>query len=136
MIQIFSVFPSLFFLSPLAATLLRIAAAYAFLYVANSLIQDRRKITRERFPIVGQMNEWMVWTSALVTIAVGILLATGLYTQVAAIVGMIIALKHGIFAHKYSSIIPLSRGTYALLFVICASLLVTGAGAIAFDLPL
>jgi len=136
MIQIFSVFPGLFFLSPFAATLLRIAAAYAFLYIANSMIQDRREITRVRLPIVGHPREWMVWTSAFATGLVGCMLAIGLYTQVAAIAGVIIALKHGIGTRWYASILPLSRGTYALLFVICISLIITGAGAIAFDLPL
>jgi len=136
MFQVFSVFPGLFFLSPFAATLLRVAAAYAFLYIANSIVHDRREIVRERFPIIGHPHIWMVWTSAILIGLIGCLLAVGLYTQVVAIVGMITALKHGIFARRYPSIIPLSRGTYALIFVICASLVITGAGAVAFDLPL
>ena len=136
MLQVFSVFPGLFFLSPFAVTLLRIAAAYAFLYIANSLIQDRREIARVRLPIIGHPREWMVWISATIIAIVSCLLAVGLYTQVAAILGMIIAAKHGIFARRYSSIMPLSRGTYGFLFVICITLLITGAGAIAFDLPL
>jgi len=59
-----------------------------------------------------------------------------LYTQGAAIVGMIIGLKLTIFARRYPDVIPLSAGAGALLFVICLSLLFFGAGAFAFDLPL
>lgn len=137
MIQIFSVFPGLFFLTPFSATLLRIVAAYAFLYMANSMVQTREKIANLRdIPLVGSMSPWMIWVSATITAIVGALLAIGLYTQVAAILGLIISLKHCLGMYWYPSIMPLSRGTYALLFVICISLLITGAGQIAFDLPL
>ena len=136
MIQIFSVFPGLFFLSPFAVALLRIAAAYAFLYIANSMIQDRREIARTRFPLIGHPPMWMVWVWGGIIAIVGCMLALGVYTQIAAIVGMIIALEHGVGSRWYPAIMPLSRGTYALLFIICASLLITGAGALAFDLPL
>ena len=136
MIHIFSVFPGLFFLAPFSATLLRIAAAYAFLYIANDLVQRRHAMILERFPIVGNPRPWMVWKSATIATIVGCMLAVGLYTQVAAIVGMIISLKCIVFARSHASVMPLSRGTAVLLFIICTSLLFTGAGAVAFDLPL
>lgn len=136
MMQIFSVFPELFFLSPFSAALLRVAAAYAFLYIANDMIRRRSEISAVRFPIVGYPSGWMVWTSALITALTAALLAIGLYTQVAALIGMIIAAKHGIGSLWFPTVMPLSRGTYAFLLVICVSVFVTGAGALAFDLPL
>lgn len=101
------------------------------------MIQNRESILHVRdVPIVGYMRPWIVWMSAGITGIVGCMLAVGLFTQAAAILGALIVLKHGIGTYWYPSIMPLSRGTYALLFVMCVSLLITGAGAIAFDLPL
>ncbi|MBI2030026.1 DoxX family membrane protein [Candidatus Kaiserbacteria bacterium] len=136
MIEIFSVFPGLFFLTPLAITLLRIAAAYAFLYMANSLVQDRHEIARIRLPIIGHVGEGLVWLAAILVGLIGCMLAVGLYTQVAAIFGMLFVIKHWFWSRWYRSAAGLSRGTLALVFVICLSLLITGAGAFAFDLPL
>jgi hypothetical protein len=79
---------------------------------------------------------WLVWLYALVSFGTAGLLFVGLWTQAAAIVGILLSLKHGLAPRKYSAIIPLSRAAFLLLFVICLSLLVTGAGALAFDLPL
>jgi uncharacterized membrane protein YphA (DoxX/SURF4 family) len=136
MIEVFSVFPGLFFLAPFAATLLRIAAGYTFLYMANSLIQDRHEIARIHLPIIGHVGEGLVWLTAILVGIIGCMLAVGLYTQVAAIFGMLFVIKHWFWLHWYRSAAGLSRGTLALLFVVCFSLLITGAGAFAFDLPL
>ncbi len=136
MIEIFSVFPGLFFLTPLAITLLRIAAAYAFLYMVNALVQDRHEIAHARFPIIGHVSEGLVWLAAILIGIVGCMLAVGLYTQVAAIFGMLFVIKHWVWSRWYRSTTGPSRGTLALLFVICFVLLIAGAGAVAFDLPL
>lgn len=136
MFQIFAVFPSLFFLSPFSATILRIAAAYAFFYIANYMIGEKHTIAHTQFPLVGQASEWMVWVSSILTAFVGVLLAIGLYTQAAAIAGVIISLKHAVLSRKYPAIATLSYGTCALLCFVCVSLLITGAGAVSLDLPL
>lgn len=133
--HVFAVFPELFFLSPLAVTLLRIACAYAFLYLASNLVQNRREIARTRFPIVGHPPLWMIWIAAAASLLIGVMLAIGLYTQVAAILGALFLLKHMLWSRWGLPITPFSRGTLALLLVICVSLVITGAGAFAFDLP-
>ena len=133
--HVFAVFPELFFLSPLAVTLLRISCAYAFLYLASSLMQNRRGIARARFPVLGHPPLWMIWIAAVASLLIGVMLAIGLYTQIAAILGALFLIKHALWSRWDSSIAPLSRGTLALLLVICASLVITGAGAFAFDLP-
>ncbi|MBI5003820.1 hypothetical protein HZC00_01870 [Candidatus Kaiserbacteria bacterium] len=137
MFQVFSVFPGLLYLSPFATALIRVAAGYAFLYMANSIARDRHKIAELRdVPMIGRMPLWLVWISVFATGLIGALLAVGLYTQVAAIFGALLAVKHYVGIHRYTAIIPLSRGTYTLLFVICISLIISGAGTFAFDLPL
>ena len=64
------------------------------------------------------------------------MLAAGYYTQIAALLGAIGAFKAFLFTKRYPEIIPFSRSTYILLIAILLSLLLTGAGAIAFDLRL
>ena len=129
-------FPHLLDYQFFVPTLLRVAAGLFFAYIAYQMFVTRDEITRARVIIVGHIRNWMVWVSALVTLAVGILLFVGLWTQAAAIVGMLISLKHGFGVKKYSAILPLSGGAYILLFVICAALLFLGGGAFAIDLPL
>jgi|SRR5665213_1345137 len=129
-------FPHLLDYQFFVPTLLRLVAGLFFAYIASRMIVTREEITEQRVMIVGRIRNWMVWLSALVTLAVGILLFVGLWTQAAAIVGMLISLKHGLGVKKYSSILPLSGSAYILLFVICAAILFAGAGALAFDLPI
>jgi uncharacterized membrane protein YphA (DoxX/SURF4 family) len=131
-----SLFPQILFLSPLATTLLRIVAGLFFGYISYRMIVTRAEIERTDMPIVGQPSEWLVWFSALATLAVGILLVVGLWTQAAAILGMIIALKHTYVAKKYPALMPLASSACLLLFVVCLSLLFSGAGAFGVDLPL
>lgn len=129
-----SVFPEILFLSPFAATLLRIAVSVVFLYAA--VLQIRRiEILREiSVPIVGK-GTWIVRASVLFDTVVGVLLLIGLYTQVAALLGAIAIVKSLVFAPSYLAQIPVSRSTAILTTVILLSLLFTGAGAFAFDLP-
>jgi uncharacterized membrane protein YphA (DoxX/SURF4 family) len=60
----------------------------------------------------------------------------GFGTQAAAIVGMIIALKYLCLGRSYENIRPLARSSYILLFIICLTLLISGAGPLGMDLPL
>ena len=131
-----SLFPGLLFLAPLATMLLRVFAGLFFVYVAYRMVVTRGEITNARVIIVGHIRDWMVWVSAFVTFVVGILLIIGAWTQAAAIVGMLISFKHLLGVRSYRAILPLSGGTYVLLFILCLSLLFSGAGAFAFDLPL
>jgi uncharacterized membrane protein YphA (DoxX/SURF4 family) len=131
-----SLFPQLLFLAPLATTLIRVAAGLMFVFIAWRMISTRDEISATKVIIIGHVRPWMVWLSAAITIVVGILLVVGLWTQAAAIVGMLISLKHGLGVRSYSDILPLAGSGYFLLFVICFALLFSGAGAYAFDLPL
>ena len=54
--------------------------------------------------------------------------------QLAALLGLIVALKCVLFARSYKKIMPLDRSASVLLLVILLSLVIMGAGAFAFDL--
>lgn len=106
----------------IAPALVRIAAAGVIIYGGYTLWQNRG--TSQAAAVL-----------AFAHFVIGAMLLFGYYVQYAALAGVI-----GI---GISLIIPslfpakrLSRTTSILLLAICASLLLSGAGAFAFDLPL
>lgn len=131
-----SLFPNLLSYQFFAITLIRLAAALAILYMSYRYAFERGEIERASFWPVGHIPRWLTLVGSCIVFIVGILLVIGLYTQAAAIAGMILALKDLVFVHKYPRIMPLSAGASALLFVMCLALLLSGAGAFAVDLPL
>lgn len=129
-------FPHLLDYSFFVPTLLRTTAAVCLIFISQHLYRTRASIEEVRLPIVGKPRGWMVQASAAVTLITAFFLFVGLYTQWAAIVGTIIALKHTFGAKHYSAVIPFSRSTNILLAILCFSLLFLGAGALGFDIRL
>jgi uncharacterized membrane protein YphA (DoxX/SURF4 family) len=129
-------FPDFLMYGFFAPTLLRIAAAMALFYIAYSIMTNRDKLAELKVPIIGHYRPWMAIISGAVTTLVALSLFVGYLTQIGAILGAVIGLKQAIFAKRYASATPLSRGANLLLMAICLSLLVSGAGALAQDLPL
>ena len=113
----FTLLPQLLFLTPLSATLIRVAAAIGFGYVA--------------WKHLGQ-TETTLRTAAIIEGMCAILLLVGATTQIAAIAGFVILLVHGYLPKL--RVLPTS--SILLLSVLCLSLVATGAGAFSFDLPL
>lgn len=128
-------FPDLLSLSFFAPTLLRIAAGLMFAYVGYTQLSRRTELSAVRFPIVGS-GVWIVWLSALALFLIALGLTLGLYTQIASLFGALGSVKFLVWSRQYPSMVVLSRPASALLFVICLSLLLTGAGMFAFDIPL
>lgn len=133
--DILTPFPLLLDFRIFAPTLLRVAAACVFAYLAYVHYHNRDKIAEIHFPIVGRA-EWVVWFAIVVEAATAAALFFGYYTQIAALVGAAVALKNIVWSSMYPSFFMLSRGTAFLLLIITFSLLLTGAGTLAFDLPL
>lgn len=130
-----SLFPQILFLAPLSATILRLAAALVFLSIAYTHYVQRRELAEQSLPLVGRAL-WVVPFAIVIEILIAVSLGCGIYTQLGAVVGAIGAAKFFALKNVYPRFIPLSRTASGLLFVICISLLLTGAGAFAFDLPL
>lgn len=129
-------FPDLLVFSFFAPTLLRIVAAVSFLAIGYVQIKRRNEIGKTHFPIIGAPGAWLAVVVGIAAILIGLMLFFGYYTQYAALAGIVLGLKHIIYAKKYPRAIPLCRVDYIYLIVICASLLLLGAGAFAQDLPL
>lgn len=119
-----SIFPQLFYLELISPLLLRLGVGLFMLYLAS----NRYK----------KIYKW----SAIIYALSGVLLILGLYTQLAAIIG-IIAIMFDFYAEK-KDILIMQTGTiskekqilYLLVGIILLSLLFTGPGFLAFDLPL
>jgi hypothetical protein len=113
--------PELLTLKFFAPALLRAAAALAFFYIAYRHYRAAATSTLEWLMLV-------FWALA------ALMLLAGYYTQIAALAALA-----GLVAQVWlggRSQQPLPRSAMFLLIVICLSLLITGAGALAFDLPL
>lgn len=118
-----------------APTALRVAAACVFAYLAYRHFKHKKEIARTRFPFVGE-GGWIAWALVLVEGIVALGLLLGYHTQVNALIGIVVMAKHLFWSKKYPSVFMLSTSTVLLLIVILVSLVVSGAGALAFDLPL
>jgi len=112
-----SLFPQLLFLAPVSALLIRLALALLF------------ALSSWRHVLSPSLS---VRVFAFVEITLAALLATGAATQAVALLAGVVVLAG--FAFPNYTIAP--RTALLLALVMCVSLLLTGAGAFAFDLPL
>ncbi len=128
-------FPNLLVLGFFAPTLLRAAVACLFFYAAYSAYKHREAASRLRFPLIGEAS-WAGGFTMLMYSSIGLALLLGYYTQIAAILAGLTSIKGLLFCKRFGPLFPYQRSTYVLLFIICLSLLVSGAGALAYDLPL
>ena len=112
-----SVFPELLFLSPFSAFLIRFALTAVFAYAAW-----------HHFKTGGRIPTSFAFAEAVLAAVI----IAGAWTQPAALIGTIMT---GLWLWQ-GALRPLARSTVYLALVMCLSLLVTGAGAFAFDWPL
>lgn len=112
-----SLFPELLFLAPFAAFVIRVVAG-----ITLGLLAYRHVfVPKNDLRVLGIFEG-----------VIAVLLVAGAYTQAAALVGAI-ALAITLIIPSYRA---LPRSTLTLLLVMCLSLVITGAGPFAFDLPL
>ena len=112
-----NIFPGLLFLAPLTFTLLRIVAALYFALAARGHVKSRS------LPML---------SLGILEAIVGIALLVGVSVQVAAIVGAVLI---GVWMAR-ADIRPFPLTTLYILLAVTISLVFTGAGPLAFDLPL
>lgn len=132
-----NVFPDLLIYSLLAPTIIRVVAGFTFL---NTGIL---KFSREKNRWIISLEEIKVWNPSVglkvlasVEIVGGLLLIVGAWTQICALVlGVFTALAFYI-EYKDPSILKRNLPFYLLLLAMIISLLFSGAGAYALDLPL
>jgi uncharacterized membrane protein YphA (DoxX/SURF4 family) len=125
-------FPGLLypFFAPL---ILRALVGLVFLYIAYGQYRHREKISALNILIVGKSFTAL---AIIFHVLVGGMLLFGYYTQIAAILAIIGLFKGWWLNRRYPSVVILPSSTIVVVIVICLSLLVSGAGALAQDLPL
>lgn len=121
-----------------APTIIRLALGLTFIWFGYSkLTKDRASKIVFFESLKLKPGTFFVWFFGLIEIIAGAFLMLGYAAQIAAIVTSLISLSAFLIKHlKPESNLKESKLTYLLLLAISLSLLLTGAGAFAFDIPL
>ncbi len=131
-------FPSVLypFLAPL---LLRLVVGLVFVGIGVRTWRKSRHLATVAVPVVGA-QAWVPYLAGLLEIALGLMFIAGWYTQIAAIIGLLGTIKYAVYykwrPHMLEEFYPISPLAAVLIGAICFSLLISGAGALAQDLPL
>ena len=124
------------FLAPLAYTLLRVVLGFIFIRFGIIHITKRDSLKHILTFPQRRFGLFFTWFLIFAELLIGILFLLGFLTQIAALLSIILSIKmillHKRFIHPC---IP-STLTYTLMLLISLSLFITGAGYLAFDLPL
>jgi uncharacterized membrane protein YphA (DoxX/SURF4 family) len=130
-------FPSLLIYSMLAPFFLRLVVGFIFIdlgLLAWKTERERWIISLKALRI--PRPQAAVKVLGVIEAIAGIMLLIGFYTQVAALVLAILTLGEAYIEYKDPAILKRNLTFYIVLFAISLSLLFSGAGAYAIDLPL
>ncbi len=130
-------FPEILFLQAYAPLLIRITVGVFFIIFGAYKIRGDRHGSYAIFEKVGIISTNIyVQILGIAQIIVGAFLIVGLTVQIVAMVSAIIALVSFIIKLRHPEKLPHMPAVYILLFVMSLSLILTGAGIPAVDLPL
>lgn len=134
--QTYNIFPQLFAFSLIAPLILRVVLGFIFLNLGYL------KLTKEKAGWINSMNvlglkpgEFFIIILGIIELVGGLLLITGAYVQVTALILAIIAISELLVEYKEESFLKRDFVFYLLLATICISLILTGAGLYAIDVP-
>lgn len=130
-------FPELLSYSPLAPFILRVILGLIFLDLGILKFRSEKNRWIASFEAL-HLSPAAMLVSILGAIEIigGILLLVGLYTQIAALIFVVFTGTELFLEYKEATLLKRNIVFYVLLFAIALSLLLTGAGAFAFDIPL
>lgn len=130
-------FPDLLTFSFFAPLVLRVALGVVFFDFGRHTLGKGKAQHGALFEALG-LKQGTRYAAVLgvLEISIALLLIAGLYTQIAALVAFIFSLEAYYLKGKHGAHIEHRRHLFFLTAVISFSLLLSGAGAIAFDMPL
>jgi uncharacterized membrane protein YphA (DoxX/SURF4 family) len=132
--MIYSLFPEVLWWGALATPLLFRGALIILLF---SIASTRMLRARGLPPALNGQAVWsFVWSVTAVEAVLGLLFLAGLFTQVAALLGILYGITSMLYKKKLGLLAPQTRSLYFLFAVAALSLFFTGAGPLALDLPL
>lgn len=131
-------FPSLLTYSLIAPLILRVTLGYILANTGFLKLTKEKSRWEPLFEILGVHKQKVLVNQIIAGIEIigGIALIAGAYTQIAALVFVLLTGIEMYIEHQDEGLIKRTIVFYILLFVIALSLLFTGAGFLAFDLPL
>lgn len=134
--QTFNIFPELFSFSLLAPLILRAVIGLVFLNLGSLKLGKERKGWISSLHLLGvKPAGFFVGLLGIIEITGGLLLLVGAYTQLVALIFAVIAISELMIEYREESILKRDFVFYLLLSAICLSLLLTGAGLFAIDIP-
>ncbi|MDB5266791.1 MAG: hypothetical protein JWN89_606 [Parcubacteria group bacterium] len=130
-------FPELLTYSQMAPFLLRVVIGLIFIDLGLLKFKSEKGRWIESFKALG-FGSAEIFVSVLGALEVlgGVMLLIGIYTQVAALGFIILTGMEIYLEYKEAALLKRNIVFYVLLCAIAFSLLLTGAGAFAFDIPL
>lgn len=130
-------FPELLAFGLVAPFLIRLAIGVIYIRFGYHKITTERETKRHFFEQIGlRPGILFVWIVGLIELVGGLMILIGFYTQIAAIVLSIIMLGAMLIKLRRPQLLHGGLSFYILLLIATCSLVLSGAGAFAFDLPL
>lgn len=130
-------FPELFVFEVLAPTLIRVAVAVFFISFGWNKLTREREHKATFFESIGLKPAGVYVTLlGILQIVAGVCLVVGIFTQIFAVICATIMLVSYIIKKRHPEMLFTTSSVYALLFIMSLSLVFSGAGLIAIDLPL
>lgn len=136
-------FPTLLNFSFFAPTILRVFIGVYFIHLGYIKYTKKEPARDHAIDLLYFFNSlnigpsiYYVKTLAIIEMIVGIFLCLGFFVQISSIITAIISFVFLIISLKQKDLRILKPAEYALLFAISLSLIFTGAGLFAIDLPL
>ncbi len=130
-------FPDLLTYSFFAPFLLRVILGLITIELGFASLKSEKKEWLNILKIVkAPFPKKIISVIAILQIVTGGMLFFGFYTQIAALILLAFTFTEAFIEYKESSLLRRDIAFYLLMFIMSLSLLLTGAGAFAFDLPL
>lgn len=135
--MILNTFPELLSYGVISAFILRIVIGFVTINLGLLKLGKEKKDWQKLFEVINfHPSTYFVKSLALIEIIGGLMLLIGAYTQIFAIIFSIIFFCEMILEYKEESLENRNLPFYILIFVISLSLIFSGAGSFALDLPL
>lgn len=130
-------FPELLNYSLLAPALLRLVLAFVLITIGIDTITKKRILfaayfDSKQYPLAN----FLPWKFGIAEIILGLFFFFGFFTQIASLIAIYILFCLFYIENRAEKILPHTSTFYLIMIVIAISLLFTGAGAFAVDLPL
>jgi uncharacterized membrane protein YphA (DoxX/SURF4 family) len=131
-------FPELLNYSLLSPTILRLLLAFVLISIGIEILKPTTRalfvayFSSKEFPL----SNFIPWKLGIAQITLGVFFVFGIFTQISALVAIYVLFSLFYIENRVERILPHTSMFYLTMIIIAISLLFSGAGAFAVDLPL